>query len=570
MTARRPVPARGFCRTKPPTIIEMVGDALVLDCPAPVRVIDAVIRRLCDCEIFEETANGIEVKDAPGAVRAYPPDAFDAVYRALCRACDQPGFNRRWLAHVVRASVKSGGGTLPSGVGYHQPDEREELARRISMAVVDLDRRQWEVKGDIEALPDRERGSAEVIAAWGLKSDRGRIRKWKRRLAELERVGGEMVQQAAASPSADSKRDGADIEARKGPRQPARRGSAAAPKNKAPHPKRIAPESSTAESMTPKIDEKGSKGSTTKGPQTESEELRRSKEAVAIVRSWISAIPRDSVANAAGLNSVKERQKEIVEQRKILWSAMHASAVEFERFRALVLTNVPDAAHIPSPCRSSMNGIGTMGDPVSNFSACIDMCELCRAEAVRCIDLVERALRKGGPTEAFAPEFVLRGRVEECLLQKRRRDEMEIARNRDARGSRPWFRQNDAVTSGRVDANSNRKERDGASSNDPPGDSQQRGAPSSLDGSPSGADGRIPGKVIKDRDPDIPKGWMTMAEAIAEYQVPPSSAHRWALTDLNQTTERGILLRSNQVIVDRSAFENLLRTKGRLDSKPRK
>ena len=166
---------RAFSRANPPTIVDLVRDGLVEG--ASTELVNAVISRLCHTGQFERSGDGIEICAEPGVVRAYPPDAFAAVYRALCRACDQAGFNKRWLACVVRSSLRSGGGT---GMPYES--RSHELSRRIADARASLDRRSWEVDDDLTRLSADERSPAEIIARSALRFQEIFIAKWQREL----------------------------------------------------------------------------------------------------------------------------------------------------------------------------------------------------------------------------------------------------------------------------------------------------------------------------------------------------------------------------------------------------
>ena len=208
--------------------------------------------------------------------------------------------------------------------------------------------------------------------------------------------------------------------------------------------------------------------------------------------------------------------------------------------------------------------IAAPNDPISNFANCPDFCELCRAEAERCIDLVERGITVGKPTEAFAPEFTLRARLENYLLEKRRRDEsLASGRNRGATSGWPWHGSGSLKTIEQLDTH---KQPQGPAEN--PGNIATTGSPSPKTSQPEvEAQERIwrpvATKANKSDNSDIPKGWITVSAVVSNYGIQRSSVHRWIQNDLN-ADQRGRRQKTNEIIVLQSAFEDILRRKGRL------
>lgn len=83
---------------------------------------------------------------------------------------------------------------------------------------------------------------------------------------------------------------------------------------------------------------------------------------------------------------------------------------DFERLAILRARLLPDAL-LPGACGYG-RGANELNDPVVHYMCCYDLCGLCREEALREVDELARAVKRGRRGPAFLPQHVAQGRVE--------------------------------------------------------------------------------------------------------------------------------------------------------------
>lgn len=107
---------------------------------------------------------------------------------------------------------------------------------------------------------------------------------------------------------------------------------------------------------------------------------------------------------------------------------------DFERLAILRARLLPDAL-LPGPCGYG-RGAHELTDPVVHYAWCYDLCGLCREEALREVDELARAMKRGRRGPAFLPPHVAQGRIaaanEKVRAENLRRADFELGARKAA------------------------------------------------------------------------------------------------------------------------------------------